>query len=141
VYFDERLSMARELMNKASIAHALCDLGIALGHLGNYARAMALLKEGLALSQEIGNLYLIAICLTGLASIPQPPRRAAQMLAAAQAAFARSGEFINPLYRVEHERAENRLREGLNAQDLSKLLEESYAMTIEQAVALALEEM
>ena len=85
------------------------------------------------------NLKDIATCLTGLASIPQPPRRAVQMLAAAQAAFAQSGKFINPLYRVEHERAENQIREGLNAQDYSKLLEESYAMTIEQAVALALE--
>jgi len=132
--------MARELMNKAGIAHALCDLGIALGHLGNYARAMALLREALKLSQEIGNMYVTATCLTGLASIPQPLRRAAQMLAVARAAFERSGEFINPLYRVEHDRAENKIREGLNAQDFSKLLEESRAMTIEQAVALALEE-
>jgi len=139
-YFNERLSMARELMNKAGIAHALCDLGIALGHLGNYARAMALLREALKLSQEIGNMYVTATCLTGLASIPQPLRRAAQMLAVARAAFERSGEFINPLYRVEHDRAENKIREGLNAQDFSKLLEESRAMTIEQAVALALEE-
>ncbi len=137
-YFDERLLMTRELMNKANIANALCDLGIALGHLGNYARAMALLREALKLSQETGNLYVTATCLTGLASIPQPLRRTAQMLAAAQAAFEGSGEFINPLYRVEHERAENKLREGLNAQDFSKLLEESYGMTIEQAVAFAL---
>jgi predicted ATPase len=140
LYFDERLSMVRELMNKANIANALCDLGIALGHVGNDTRATALLREGLALSQEIGSLYLIATCLTGLASIQQSPRRAVRILAAAQAAFERSGEFINPLYRVEHERAENKIRDGLNAQDYSKLLEESYAMTIEQAVALALEE-
>ena len=141
LYFNERLSMVRELKNKASIANALCDLGIALGHLGNDAHATTLLREGLALSQEINNLYLIAACLTGLAIIPQPPRRVFQMLAAAQAAFAQSGKFINPLYRVVHERAENRIREGLNAQDFSKLLEESSAMTVEQAVALALEEM
>ena len=62
------------------------------------------------------------------------------MLAVARAAFERSGEFINPLYRVEHDRAENKIREGLNAQDFSKLLEESRAMTIEQAIELALRE-
>lgn len=131
--------MVRELMNKASLANALCDLGIALGHLGHDARATALLKEGLALSQEIGNRYLLAICLLGLASISPSHRRAVQMLAAAQTAFERSGAFSNPLYRVEHARAENKLRERLNAQDYSKLLEEGEAMTIEQAVALALE--
>ena len=140
MYFEETLSMARELMNKASIATALCDLGIALRHLGNYARATALLREGLGLSQEIGNMYLIATCLTGLASIPQSPRRAVQLWAAAQIAFEQSDKFINPLYRVEHERAENKLRERLNTQKFSKLLEESHAMTMEQAVALALEE-
>jgi len=140
LYFDERLSMVRELVNKASIANALCDLGIALEHLGNYARATTLLREGLELSQEIGNIYLIATSLTGLASISNLPRHAVQMLVAAQAAFEQSGKFINPLYRVEHERAENRIREGLNAQDYSKLLEESYAMTIEQAIELALRE-
>ncbi len=75
-----------------------------------------------------------------MASIPQPPRHAVQMLVAAQAAFEQSGKFINSLYQIEHERAANRIREGLNAQDFSKLLEEGYAITIEQAVALALEE-
>jgi predicted ATPase/class 3 adenylate cyclase len=140
LYFDERLSMVRELVNKSNIANALCDLGIALGHLGDHARATTLLREALELSQEIGTTYLIATSLTGLAGIPNPPQHALQLLVAAQAAFEQSGKFINPLYRVEHERAENRIREGLNAQDFSKLLEESYAKTIEQAIALALEE-
>jgi tetratricopeptide (TPR) repeat protein len=139
-HFDERLSMTRELMmNKANIANALCDLGIALGHLGNYVRATAVLREGLELSQEIGNTYLIAGCLTGLASIQQQSHYAAQILAAAQAAFEQSGEFINPLYRVEHERTENKIRELLDAKDFAKLSAESHAMTAEQAIALALD--
>jgi predicted ATPase/class 3 adenylate cyclase len=139
-YFEERLIRARELMNKVSIANALCDLGIALGHLGDYTRATALLREGLALSREIGNLHMIAACLTGLASTTQPPHRAVQILAAAQAALEQRGEFSDPLYRVENERAKTRLREGFGDQDFSRLLEQGYAMTLEQVVALALEE-
>jgi predicted ATPase/DNA-binding XRE family transcriptional regulator len=138
-HFDERLAMVRALTNKASIAIALCDLGISLGHLGIYARATSLLKEGLELSQEIGDPYLIAACVTGLAGIQQQPRRAAQMLAAAQAAFEQSGEFINPLYRVVHERTENRIHEALDAQDFARFSAEGQAMTVEQAIALALE--
>jgi predicted ATPase/DNA-binding XRE family transcriptional regulator len=138
-YFEERLAITREFMNKTSIASALCDLGVAVGHLGDVSRSAALLQEGLELSQEIGNIYLIAACLTGLANIRQQPRRAAQMLAAAQAAFELSGEFIQPLERVEHERAENKIREGLDAQDFAKFLEEGRTMTVEQAVALALD--
>jgi len=138
-YFDKRLAIARELMNKASLASALCDLGIAVGHLGDAARSTALLNEGLELSQGIGNMYLIAACLTGLASIQQKPHRAAQILAASQAAFELSGKFIEPLYRIEHERAENKIRELLDAQDFAKFSEEGYAITVEQAIALALE--
>jgi predicted ATPase/DNA-binding XRE family transcriptional regulator len=140
-YFDERLVLARELMNKAMIANALCDLGIVTGHLGDFARSTALLHEGLRLSQEIDNMYLIAACLAGLTSIQQKPHRAAQMLAASRAAFERSGRFIEPLYRVEHERAESRIREVLNAQDFGKFSEEGYAMRVEQVIALALETM
>jgi predicted ATPase/DNA-binding SARP family transcriptional activator len=138
-YFEEKLAIVRELMNKAEMANALCDLGIAVGHLGNYARATALLSEGLELSQEIGNTYLIAACLTGLVGIQKQPRYAVQMLAAAQAAFERSGEFINPLYRIEHERIENKIRGVLGGQDFVKFLEEGQPMTLEQAVTLALE--
>jgi hypothetical protein len=61
------------------------------------------------------------------------------MLAAAQAAFERSAGFIDPLYRVEQARAENKIREVLDAQDFAKFSEEGRAMTLEQAVALALE--
>jgi predicted ATPase/DNA-binding XRE family transcriptional regulator len=138
-YFEDRLVMVRELMNKADIAAALCDLGMALEHLGNHARATVLLKEGLVLSQETGNIHLIAGCLTGLAGIQPHPRHAAQMLAAAKVAFDRTGEFVDPLDLSEHERAENKIREILQAQDFAASSEEGRAMTLEQAVALALE--
>jgi tetratricopeptide (TPR) repeat protein len=137
-YFDERLAIERELISKASIASALCDLGIAVGHLGDIAHSTKLFNDGLELSQEIGDTYLIAVCLTGLASIHQQPDRAAQMLATAQAAFERSGKFIEPIYRVEHERAENKIREVLGAQDFARFSEEGHTMTIEQAIIIAL---
>jgi predicted ATPase/DNA-binding XRE family transcriptional regulator len=139
LYFDECLAITREFMNKASIASGLCDLGVAVGHLGDVPRSAALLREGLELSQEIGNAYLIAACFTGLAGIQRQPRRAAQILAAAHRTFEQSGQFIEPLYRVEYERAANKIHEVLDAQDFAKFSEEGQAMTIEQAVALALE--
>ncbi len=61
------------------------------------------------------------------------------MLAASRAAFGRSGRFIEPLYRVEHEHAESRIREVLNEQDFAKFSEEGDAMTVEQAITLTLE--
>ena len=100
-----------------------------------------LLKEGLELSHEIDNTYLIAACLTGLVSIQQQPHRTAQMLATAQAAFELSGEFIEPIYRVEHERAENKIRELLDVQDFAKFSAQGRDMVVEEAIALALEPM
>jgi len=138
-YFEEKLAITREFMQKASIASALCDLGVAVRHLGDVPRSAVLLREGLELSKEIGKAYLIAACLTGLASIQQQPRRAAQMLAAAQVAFEQSGEFIEPLYRVEHQRAASKIHEVLDAQDFAKFSEEGRTMAVEHIVALALE--
>lgn len=139
VYFEERLAITREFMNKASIASGLCDLGVAVRHLGDIPRSVALLREGLKLSQEIGKTYLIAACLTELAGIQQQPRSAVQMLAAAQVAFEQSGEFIEPLYHIEHERTTNRFHEVLDAQDFAKFSEEGRMMALDQVVALALE--
>ena len=138
-YFEQSLSIAREIMSKKRMASTLCDLGIAVGHRGDYARALALLREGLGLSQKTGNMYLIAAHLTGLAGVQQQPHRALQMLAAAQIAFERSGVFIEPLYRFEYKRVQNKLRDELGAQNFAKLTEEGHDMTLQQAVALALE--
>jgi non-specific serine/threonine protein kinase len=137
-YFETSLSIARQAMNNKQIAGTLGKLGIAFGHCGEYARARMFFREGLELSQETGDIYLVATCLTGLAGIQQA-HRATKMFAAAQAALARSGEFIEPFYRVERDRIENKIRDALNAQEVEKLWEEGRAMTIEQAIALALE--
>jgi predicted ATPase/DNA-binding XRE family transcriptional regulator len=138
VYFEERLAITREFMNKASIANALCDLGVAVGHLGDVARSTALLRESLELSQEIANTYVMAASLTGLANT-QKPRHAVQILAAAQSAFERSSDFIEPLYRNEQERTENKNREVLGDQNFANFYAEGQAMTVEQVVILALE--
>jgi hypothetical protein len=127
-------------MTKVDIANVLSRIGIALRLSGDEARAKMLLQEGLELSQEIDDLYLMAACLTGLVSFQQQAPRAAQVLGAAQTAFGRSGGFVDPLYRLEQARAENELGELFGMQDIAKFLEEGRTMAVEQAVALALEE-
>jgi hypothetical protein len=90
------------------------------------------------LSQEIGNIYLIAACLTGLAAIQQQPRHSVKILSAAQAAFEQSGEFVDPLYSAENGRTEKKIRELLHMSDIAKLWEEGRALMLEQAVTFAL---
>jgi len=139
IHFKERLSITRELMNKTDITNALCDLGIAFGHQGNYDDAVKFLCEGLELSQAMDDKYLIAACLTGLVSVIQQPHRAVHLLAASQVAFEQSGRFVDPLYRVEHQRTEETLREKLGKDVFATAYEEGKRMPLEDAIALALE--
>jgi hypothetical protein len=125
-------------MNKERLAGALCDLGIAVEHLRDHPRALTLLNEGLELSRETGDLYLIAACLTGLASIEQKPQRAVLMLAASQTAFERSGEFIEPLYRVEQAHTETQARKTLGDARFEATFSEGQKMSLDEAVDLAL---
>lgn len=140
IYFGECLSMTRELMDKAGIASALSRLGIALGHQGNYDDAVKFLCEGLELSQVMDNRYLIAACLTGLADIAQQPRHAAQLLAASQAAFERSGRFVDPLYRAAHQRTEESVRTTLGEEAFAAAYTEGKKMSLEDAIKFALED-
>ncbi len=104
------------------------------------ARAAALLSEALPLSQEVGDAYLIAMCLIGLAGIQQQPLRAAQLLAAAQTTFEASGEIVEPFYHAAQERIENATRAALGEDAFATAWAEGRALTAEQAVEYALKE-
>lgn len=138
--FEESLLLFRELERKDWIALLLSDLGIALGQQGNRARAEALLSEALPLDREAGETHIIAICLLGLAGIQQQPVRTAQLLAAAQTAFEASGEIIEPFYRAAQERIENATGTALSEDTFIAAWEAGRAITLEQAIVLALEE-
>ena len=117
----------------------LSDLGIATAHLGDFTQAAALFHEALILVQELNNTYDIAVCLLGVAGVQRSLNRTAQLLAAARATFERSGEVVEPLYRIELERTENKIHEVLDEQDFAKFSAEGRAMTVEQAIGFAME--
>ena len=89
-YFEEHLTNSRQQGNEMN-AKAMSDLGIATGYLSDHARSAALLSEALIITREASNLYDKAVCLLAVAGIQPRPRRAVQLLAAAQAAFEASG--------------------------------------------------
>jgi tetratricopeptide (TPR) repeat protein len=139
-FFEQSLALFRELEKKDMIAWLLGDLGIALGQQDNRVRAKALLREALPLSQEVGETYITAICLLGLAGIQQQPIRVVQLLAAAQTAFEASGEIIEPFYRAAQGRIEGATRTALGEGAFIAAWGAGYTMTVEQAIVLAGEE-
>jgi tetratricopeptide (TPR) repeat protein len=141
VYFEERLANHRRQGSKVYNVRDLSDVGIATTHLGDFAQAATLFHEALLLAQELNSpsIYDVAVCLLGVAGIQRSLHRMAQLLAAAQATFERSSEVVEPLYRMELERTENKICEVLDEQDFAKFSAEGRAMTVEQAIAFALE--
>jgi Predicted ATPase len=138
-YFEQRLANHRRQGSKLYNLRDLSDLGIATAHLGDFTQAAALFHEALILVQELNNTYDIAVCLLGVAGVQRSLNRTAQLLAAARATFERSGEVVEPLYRIELERTENKIHEVLDEQDFAKFSAEGRAMTVEQAIGFAME--
>ena len=139
-FFEESLALFRELERKDTIAWLLGDLGIAFGQQGDPAQAEVLLSEALPLSREVGESYIIAICLLGLAGVQQQRIRTVQLLAAAQTAFEASGEIIEPFYRAAQQHIENATRAALGGDTFTTMWGAARTMTLEQAIAFALEE-
>ncbi len=138
-YFEERLKDLRQQGGKVYFARAMSDLGIATGHLGNHAQSAALLSEALLLTREESNLYDMAVCLLGVASIQPQPRRAVQLLAAAQAAFEVSGAImVEPIYKAESTRIEEAARTALGETVFAAAYAEGKSMAAEKAIARAL---
>ncbi|MDQ3022248.1 MAG: tetratricopeptide repeat protein [Bacteroidota bacterium] len=65
-YYEESLSLRREMEDKRGIAVSLNSLGGVAFHQGNYEQAQRLYEESLALSREVGEERGIATSLNGL---------------------------------------------------------------------------
>jgi predicted ATPase/class 3 adenylate cyclase len=139
-FFKESLALFRELERKDAIAGLLGNLGIAFGQQGDRARAAALLSEALPLSLEVGNAYIIAICLLGLAVIQQQLIHTAQLLGVTQTAFEATGEVIEPFYRAAQQRIENATLIAMGEDAFRTAWGAARTMTLEQAIAFAFED-
>jgi predicted ATPase len=110
---------------------------------GDHAAARALLEEGLALHQELGEKRGIAFALeavAGLASAQGQPERAAQLLGAAARLRAAIGAPLPPPERADYERTVAAARAHLEPAAFRAAWAEGEALPLEQAVASALDD-
>jgi tetratricopeptide (TPR) repeat protein len=141
----ESLAIARKWGSNPYITLALADLGMVAGELGDWEQAAAHLTEGLRVSceGEAGDQLLIARCLTGLGRVALArarPARAARLLGTAAARRAACSFSAWPCERRECARYVSAARGQLDEAEFAAAWSEGEAMPLDQAIALALQE-
>jgi hypothetical protein len=142
----ERLSLYRRLGFLDAIAYALEPLAELARRRGEAAHSRALYQEILSQGRKVSDRRRIAGCLEGLALVAATRaelRYAAQLLGAASAVRGAIGlrqEPILPSLRSVYDHEVAAVRSGLGESAFSAAWAEGRAMTLEQAVAYALDE-
>ncbi len=138
--YDECVLLLRELGLTLSVAAALHGRGMVAYHQGDDARAQALFEACLPLFQEAAHTHGIGWCFEGLAGVAgrqEQPRRAARLLAAGEVLCHNSGWSGAP--RAEYDGIVTAARTQLDEATWQEAWAEGRAMTLEQAIAYALE--
>ena len=141
--FEQSLTLFREMRNQSFVAVLLHNLGETLCRQEEYAAAYPLLKESLLLRQELGDRPGAAFSLASLGNVARNEGdniRATRLLAAAEAIHK---AFDAPLSQAGHmlyEQDVAALRRELSANDFTAAWTYGRTMTLERAIAYALEQ-
>jgi predicted ATPase/DNA-binding SARP family transcriptional activator/class 3 adenylate cyclase len=141
--YDESLALARELKDAWGIAAALNSLGDVARRHGEYDRARGLHTESLVIQRALGDKSGMAGNLEGLGGVAraqEQPARGAQLLGAAEAVREAIGAPLAGQARREWEQEVAEVRAALGEAALAAAWAAGRAMSLEDAVALALEE-
>jgi tetratricopeptide (TPR) repeat protein len=139
---EESLELRRQLGNKWGVGVSLGTLGWVAIREGDWDRALARLGESLEVRQEIGDKGGCAWCIERLAEVALAqgnPEKAVRLLSAAAALRISIGSVIDPADQEEYQNRRTALRAELGEEQFAKTWEEGRAMTLERAIAYALE--
>lgn len=141
--YEECLSIVRQTGESRRMCFLLENLAFIAQHENDHQHAIELLQRALKLSRQVNSQIDIAcnlIVMAGsLASIGQP-QRGARLLGAADSVYERLGAFVQPADQPEVDRALAALRDNLCEEAFNAARVEGRKMTLEQAVADALDE-
>jgi tetratricopeptide (TPR) repeat protein len=142
-YWEQALRPLQESGDARSAAFIRGRLGLVAMHRGRLEEARGLLTEALVQHQEVGFTREIVSSVAewaGLALSCGQPERAARLLGASEAILEANGLLLPPLSRVIYERNVAAVRAQLDEARFRAAWAEGRAMTLEQAVAYALEQ-
>jgi predicted ATPase/class 3 adenylate cyclase len=138
---EQSLAIFRETEDTAGGAWSLYNLGLIEYYQGKVASGEALLKETLALRKEQGNKEGLTLCTAGLAQTAAASgryERAARLFGAAEGLFNAGVARLSPADREKYEVDKEAARASLSAKSFDALRAEGAAMTLNEAVGLAL---
>ncbi|HYN88621.1 MAG TPA: tetratricopeptide repeat protein, partial [Ardenticatenaceae bacterium] len=135
--------LMREMGDRQGAARALNNLG-RLAHLqGDYAAAQALYEESLALRREMGDKRGVAESLSGLAAVAGvghgKAELAARLAAAAHSLLELMGSKLDRTEQAVYDQGVAAARRELDEDAFAAAWNEGQAMTLDEAVAYALE--
>jgi hypothetical protein len=140
--FEESLMIAREMGDRWTTAESATSLGLLAAASGDGEAARRLCREGLTILQQIGAKLPIAECLAGLAAAlaaQGPLALAERLIAAAQTGRESIGAPLSPAAHADQERLLAVLRPALGEAAFAATWAEGQAMSLDEAVAVALE--
>jgi non-specific serine/threonine protein kinase len=139
---EEALALNRRLGSKWGIAASLVNLGGVAYQQGDYERTRALYIEGILLSRDIGARELVAAVLEGMAWLlvaHGQAHRAAALAGAAEEVREVLGVPLEPEQWAEHDQALQAMRAALGEEAFAAAWAAGRTLSLEEAIALALE--
>jgi ATP/maltotriose-dependent transcriptional regulator MalT len=140
--FRDSLALMRQVGDQWSMALVLVNLGGVAQARGEYEPARRAYEESLALCQELKDRRGMAWCLECLAEVAAAqgrPQRGARLMGAAEGLLDAIGASWPPNYVAGRERAMAVIRTALGDETSAAAWAEGRAMTLQQAIAYALE--
>jgi tetratricopeptide (TPR) repeat protein len=119
------------------------NMGYVMFHQGQHSQAYELFQKCFLLGQKLGDSESSALCLTGLAGIlasQNRPQKAVSLISAGRANFDATDDILPAADQVEYEYILAKARAQLNAMAFEAAWAKGYAMSLEQAIAYALED-
>jgi tetratricopeptide (TPR) repeat protein len=139
---EESLELRRQLGNKWGVGVSLGTLGWVAMYQEDWNRAVARLGESLEVRRELGDKGGSAWCLERLAEIALAQRqseKAVRLFGVASGLRESIGSVIDPVDRAEYENKLDSLRAELGEELFSTMWDQGHIMSLEQAMAHALE--
>lgn len=141
--YEESQALFRQTGDKPDIARSLHSLGYVALHQGDKQQAEVYFHESLGIFQELGNKRGMTECVGGLAGLlatrePAQAKRAARLLAAAEAQLHSARSSWWPADQVEFDRHLSRLLATLDPETLASTWHEGQAMSLAEAITDAL---
>jgi len=140
---EQSLTLFREMGAPAGVADSLRVLGNVAREQGNFGRARDLYAESLALYLEAHDDGYIADCLESMAKIASArsqPQQAVRLLGTVETLRAAVGAPLPPRERIAQDRLVVAMRAAIGADAFAAAWAAGGALSLEQAIALALEQ-